>query len=435
MIRGKIVVRKVTNGMSDWFGWFPASTFENDDCIFIPSMANTCVFNTKEGLVIFDVPIRQFAQKTFDAIRRITNKQIKYIIYSHGHFDHAFGYGPFIEEIRKKGWDMPEVIAHENCIKRFEKYEILDKYHDWINKQQFAAVSRRGRDAVVSARETLDPTIILKGNESSYSFTLGGIDFEIFHDKGETDDSIWLWVPEKKTICAGELMCSSYPNVGNPYKVQRYPKDWAIVMEKMREKNAEYLVPGHGRLIEGTEKVRDALSITAEAMHFVHDEVVKRLNEGKWFEQIYHEMLEIYPEKFKNHYILKGIYGCYRFAIHATYRLYHGWYDSGNPTDLFPSKTNDIAREFLKLNSESVYLEHANKLYSEGKKQLALHVLDIVVKGTDEKNSEMLVEALKLKVKILKEKVRDESSFITSNILKNSAHQIKTRLKNLQKPI
>ena len=204
-------------------------------------------------------------------------------------------------------------------------------------------------------------------------------------------------------------------------------------MEKMREKNAEYLIPGHGRLIEGVEEVRDVLSITGEVMHFVHDAVVKRLNEGKWFEEIYHEMLEIYPEKFKNHKILSGIYGCYRFAIHATYRLYHGWYDSGNPTDLFPAKTDDIAREFLKINSEEKYLEHAKKLYSQGKKQLALHVLDIVVKGTDEKNVETLIEVLKLKVKILKEKVRNETSFIAGNIINNAAHQIKKRLKDLKK--
>jgi len=425
------MVTKITDGMNDWFGWFLPSTFENDTCIFVPNMGNTCVFDTKEGLVIFDVPIKKLAQKTFDKVRDFTNKPVKYIIFSHGHFDHAFGYGPFIEEIRKKGWDMPEVIAHENCIKRFEKYEILDKYHDWINKQQFAAVIRRSRDAVVSASEILNPTIILKGNDSSYSFTLGDVNFEIFHDKGETDDSIWLWVPEKKTICAGELMCSSYPNVGNPYKVQRYPKDWAIAMEKMRKKNAEYLVPGHGRLIEGKEKVRDVLSITAEAMHFVHDEVVKRLNEGKWFEEIYHEMLEIYPEKFKKHEILKGTYGCYRFAIHATYRLYHGWYNSGNPTDLFPSKTSDVAREFLKLNSEKAYIEHANKLYSDGKKQLALHVLDIVIKGSEEEKKETLVDALELKVKILKEKVKNETSFIAGNIIDDGIYQIKERLKEL----
>ncbi|GAI83603.1 unnamed protein product, partial [marine sediment metagenome] len=78
-------------------------------------------------------------------------------------------------------------------------------------------------------------------------------------------------------------------------------------------------------------------------------------------------------------------------------------------------------------------LEHAKKLFSEGKRQLALHVLDIVVKGTDEKNIETLVEALKLKVKILKEKVRNEPSFIAGNIIDNAANQIKERLKELKK--
>jgi len=429
------MVRKVSDGMSEFFGWFPSTIFENNTCIFIPNFANTCVFDTMEGLVIFDVPIRQFGQKTFDELRKVTNKPVRYIIFSHGHFDHAFGYDPFIEEIRKKGWEMPEVIVHENCVKRFEKYDTLDRYHNWINKQQFSSVFKGERSSIVSARKILDPSIILSNKKSSYSFKLGDLNFEIFHDIGETDDSLWLWVPQKKTICSGDLMISSFPNVGNPFKVQRYPKDWALAMEKMRDKNAEYLVPGHGRLIEGGENVRDVLSITAEVMHFVHDEVVKRLNEGKWFEQIYHEMVEIYPEKFKKHRILRDTYGSYRFAIHAVYRLYHGWYDSGNPTDLFPSKTADISRELLKLNSEIKYLKHASKLLSEGKMQLALHILDIIITGTDEQNKEILIDALKLKLKILKMKMKEEPSFIANNILDNGAHQIKARLYGLENSI
>ncbi|GAH23476.1 unnamed protein product, partial [marine sediment metagenome] len=107
-----------------------------------------------------------------------------------------------------------------------------------------------------SAHETLDPTIIMDGNKAEYSFKLGDCTFNIYHDKGETDDSIWLWVPEKRLICAGDLMVSSFPNVGNPYKVQRYPKQWAIAMEKMMEKNAEYLIPGHGPLIKGKGRIQ-----------------------------------------------------------------------------------------------------------------------------------------------------------------------------------
>jgi alkyl sulfatase BDS1-like metallo-beta-lactamase superfamily hydrolase len=425
------MIRRTTEGMSDWFGMFGSKAFSDDNCYMIAGMANTGVFNTKEGLAIFDLPIRQYAKKMFAQIRERTDKQVNYIMYSHGHFDHAFGFAPIIEEIKKKGWDMPEVIAHENCIKRFEKYRMLSEYHNWINRMQFASVAGRRQDNLVSAHETLDPTIILKGSDASYNFELGKIHFEVYHDKGETDDSIWLWVPEKDTLCTGDLMVSSFPNVGNPYKVQRYPKDWAIAMDKMLKMDAKYLVPGHGPLIEGKKKVKDVLLITSEAMHFVHDEVVKRLNEGKWFEQIYHEMLEIFPEKFKKHPILRPMYGCYRFAIHASHRLYHGWYNSGNPTDLFPSKSEEIAKEFLKLNSAESYLEHSRNLYEEGKLQLALHILDIVINGITN-NKRLSYDALKLKFKILKKKSRKETSFIAVNIIDNAAIQIKKRFKELK---
>ncbi|MFX0060148.1 MAG: alkyl sulfatase dimerization domain-containing protein [Candidatus Hodarchaeota archaeon] len=429
------MIRRTTEGMSDWFGMFGSKTFGDDNCYFIAGMANTGVFNTEEGLVIFDLPIRQYAKKMFGQIRERTDKQVKYVIYSHGHFDHAFGFAPILKEIEEKSWIMPQVIAHENCIRRFEKYRMLTEYHNWINKMQFASVAGRSQENLVDAHDTLDPTIILKGNDATYDFELGNVHFELYHDKGETNDSIWLWVPEKETICTGDLMVSSFPNVGNPYKVQRYPKDWAIAMDKMLKQDAKYLVPGHGPLIEGKEKVKDVLSITSEAMHFVHDEVVKRLNEGKWFEQIYHEMLGIFPDKFKKHPILRPMYGCYRFAIHATYRLYHGWYNSGNPTDLFPSKTEDIAKEFLKINDGKSYFEHAENLYEQGKMQLALHILDIVLKGSEQNDKQLVYNALKLKFKILKHKSRQEPSFIAVNIIDNSAVQIKKEFKEIKEKL
>ena len=241
-----------------------------------------------------------------------------------------------------------------------------------------------------------------------------------------------MYFPEKKVLFTGDLFVSGFPNVGSPFRVQRYAKQWALANEKMMEKNAKYLLPGHGRLIEGKEKIKEVLSITAESMHFVHDEVVKRLNEGKWFEEIYNEMLEIFPEKFKNHRYLRPSYGDYRFAIHDVYRLYHGWYDTGNPTDLFPAKSNEIAKEFLKVANDGKFLEHAQELVEEGKSQLALHVLDVIIKANDRANPETLLEALKLKHKIVKQKAKEEKSFIAMNILNTNALQINTRLKELE---
>ncbi len=416
--------------MKEWIGMFASKQFADGVCYILGAFGNVGVVETEDGLVLFDITMKQFGPRAFKTLRNFTNKPIKYIIYSHGHFDHCYGFAPFIKEISDKGWELPQVIAHENCVKRFKKYKMLDEYHNWLNKQQFASISGK-QDKVISPHETLDPTIILHGNES-YFFNLGEYAFEIYHDKGETDDSLWMFFPEKKVLFTGDLMVSSYPNVGNPYKVQRYPKDWAIAMERMMEKNAEYLLPGHGKLIEGKDKVKEVLSITAEAMHFVHDEVVKRMNEGKWFEQIYHEMLEIFPKKF-NHWILQPVYGCYRFAIHAVYRLYHGWYNTGNPTDLFPAKSDKIAKEFLKVANEEAYIDHVKKIFEEGKLQLALHIVDVVIKGIDSNKKDLLLTAYNLKYKILKQKAKDEPSFIASNIINNGALQIKEKIRKLKK--
>ena len=203
-------------------------------------------------------------------------------------------------------------------------------------------------------------------------------------------------------------------------------------MERMLNINADYLVPGHGFLFERKVDIKDALSITAEAMHFIHDEIVKRLNEGKWFKEIYYEILDIYPDKFKNHKYLKPMYGEYRFAIHDVYRLYHGWYDSGNPTDLFPAKSEEIAKEILKVSDQKDFFERARQLFEEGKLQLALHLLDILIKGSNEK-SKIFVEACKLKVKILNKRAKGEMSFIAQNILLTSAKQLKDKIMELRK--
>jgi alkyl sulfatase BDS1-like metallo-beta-lactamase superfamily hydrolase len=409
------------------FGLYPPKSFANGKFHKISAFSNMGVVDTSEGLVLFDISSRLNGPRVFKTLREITDKHIKFIIYSHGHFDHCFGYSPFIEEIKKKGWEMPQVIAHENLMNRFEKYRMLDKYLNWLHDQQFGSVLGKNKQ-YNSAYETLNPTMLLTGNES-LTFKLGEYTFELYHGKGETDDQLWMFVPEEKVLFTGDYIISVFPNIGNPYKVQRYPKDWANALEKMMIKEPEYLIPGQGPLIEGKGKIKEILSITADVLNFVHDEVVKRLNEGKWFEQIYFEMLDIFPEKF-NHEILAQVYGCYRFAIHAVYRLYHGWYDTGNPTNLFPAKKSEIANEFLKICDGEKYYIRAKKLLDEGKMQLALHIVDIIINTTEKINPEILKNAYKLKIQILRQKEENEPSFIASNIYLNEVNKLETKLKD-----
>jgi glyoxylase-like metal-dependent hydrolase (beta-lactamase superfamily II) len=393
------------------------------DLFFVEGFGNIGLIDTDEGALLFDVGARQLGGLFFRSIRSVTSKPIRCIVYSHGHFDHCFGYAPFAEEWTQKGWDAPRVIAHENVVNRFEKYRMQEPYQEWINSQQFQGILPAGLGETVPAKETLDPTILVRGWET-YRFTFGGYDLELHPAWGETDDALWMYVPERATVFAGDLFLWSFPNVGNPFKVQRYPKHWAQALRRIIELEPEFLAPGHGGLMKGRENIRNALSITAEALEFVHDEVVKRLNEGKWFEQILSEMMDIYPDRFKESPYLQPVYGCYQFAIHACYRLYHGWYSTGNPSDLFPAKASAIASEILRIagkGAEKKFIARAAQLVAEGSFQMALHMLDIVINGGDRSMTKAIRQASSMKEKLLQQIARKEPSFIARNIYLSAA--------------
>ena len=77
-----------------------------------------------------------------------------------------------------------------------------------------------------------------------HTLEVGGETWELHHDKGETDDATWVWNPGRKVLCTGDLFIWASPNCGNPQKVQRYPREWAIGLRKMADLGAEVLLPG-----------------------------------------------------------------------------------------------------------------------------------------------------------------------------------------------
>ena len=98
------------------------------------------------------------------------------------------------------------------------------------------------------------------------------------------------------------------------------------------------IISGHGGVFQ--DHGVEMLLTTARALRFLDGEVVRRLNEGQWQEQILYEV-ELPAELAASSY-LQPLYGCTAFLVRDLMRRYMGWYD-GNPSMLFPSTRAVIA--------------------------------------------------------------------------------------------
>ena len=373
--------------------------------------SNVGMVETDDGVVLFDCGFEFTGPRIVEELRKLTDKPVAYIIYGHGHADHAFGASAVIADAEARGYPRPIIVAHQAVNDRFDRYREMQKYHEHINRIQFDIP-----DALPAfSKNYLYPNLTY---HDAMSFRLGGLTFELRHAQGETDDTTWMYVPERRAAFVSDLWVWSCPNIGNPFKVQRFEVEWARALEAVAARRPALLLPGHGPALAGEDEIATACLTVAKALRFLHDQVVGMLNAGKWQEEILHEFK--WPDEFAGSPWLAPVYGHPYFIVQAILRRYHGWYD-GNPTHLFPARAAEVAAEVAGLAGAGRLLERAQELEGKGEYQLALHLVDYVMDaGAAEAD-----QARELKIKLLEELGRGEKSLIARNIYLVSAKRMK----------
>lgn len=389
----------------------------------LPGFGNSSIIVGESGAVVVDPGMFRNGPRVVRALRGLTDLPVRYVIYTHGHYDHAFGTPAIMEDAKERGFAPPTIVGHVNVAKRFSRYRKTAGHLAETYTMQFASWTKGGVMGGGSGGDVVRKAIYFPPTleyEDRIVLGLGELTLHCRHGLGETDDHTWVWVPERKVIVGGDMIVSSLPNAGTPFRVQRYVVEWAEALEEMAGLEPAAIVSGHGGIFRD-EGAMDMLKVTAEALRFLEDEVVRRLNEGQWYEEILHAV-EL-PKELAENPLLQPVYGCTAFAVHAILRRYTGWYD-GNPSHLFSSRSADVAAEVVALSSGAdAILARANELAAKGECdsiQRALHLLDFVIEGA-EPGSKQVKEASCLKADYLEARAAHEPSFIARNILSSAA--------------
>ena len=337
-----------------------------DGTAMVESFANVAAFRTDDGLCLVDTGSAFAAPAIHDAVRGWDGGRLHTAVYTHGHIDHVFGTAVFEEESAEKGWPAARVVGHEDVDPRFDRYILTAGYNAVINQRQFRA---RGLQWPTEYRR---PDVTYR---KSLDITVGGIEFECHHARGETDDHTWVWVAERKVLCTGDLIIWCTPNAGNPQKVQRYARDWAVALRTMAELGAEVLLPGHGLPVGGADQVRMVLTDSADLLDSLHDQTVALMNDGARLSDILHTVRA--PAHLLDKPYLRPIYDDPEFIVRNIWRLYGGWYD-GNPANLKPAPDAVLAAEVAALaGGAGALAARALEVAASGDLRLAGHLAEM----------------------------------------------------------
>jgi len=308
-----------------------------DGVAFVPSFANVSAFSTEDGLVLVDTGSSFVAAAVHEELRRWTSQRLNTAVYSHGHIDHVCGLPAWEAESADRGWPRPAVVAHEALPRRFDRYRLTPGYNEVINRRQFGLSELRWPTDYRYPDRTYRDELRLQ---------VGGRDFALRHEKGETDDHTVTWVADRKVLCCGDLFIWASPNAGNPQKVQRYPREWAAALRRMIALQPECLLPGHGLPVVGADRVRQALADTAELLEALVDQTLEVMNHGGRLDEAIHAVRP--PAGLEARPYLRPVYDEPEFVVRNIWRLYGGWWD-GNPATLKPAPERALAAELAGL--------------------------------------------------------------------------------------
>jgi alkyl sulfatase BDS1-like metallo-beta-lactamase superfamily hydrolase len=379
-----------------------------DGVLYYKGIAGATTVDTGDGLVMLDTGAINDAKPLHDEVRRWRpNAPLAAAIFSHHHVDHIFGVRPFDEEAPERRWPRPVVYAHRAVPGNFDRYKRTLGWNAAINVRQFALPVERFRwfEEYRYPDVTYDDRITLRR---------GDLTFEMHHGLGETDDATWTWIPERKLLFPGDLFIFAVPNAGNPQKVQRYAGAWAVALREMAALGAEAMLPGHGLPIFGADRVRVALTDTADLLDTIESQTIALMNEGAQLDRALHEVRV--PDELIAKPYLRPVYDHPQFIVRNVWRLYGGWHD-GEPDNLLPAPRAEQAREWVALaGGIDAVLKRASARKDEGNLRLACHLIEFAVLA--EPHSD---EVHRMRTAIYRTRSGAETSSMARNILNHAA--------------
>lgn len=253
---------------------------------------NAAIFVNSRDVVVVDAHSKPSASAALLAqIKKdITPKPVRYLVDTHFHWDHAQGNASYRAAGAKVvASKMTRDLMAQNTGQRVR--DSLDPSgHSFSGQPHVPTLLAAARERLAKA-SAADKAVVedqIRQLESfaaemkNFSPVLPSITFDKkyvikdkahdihveFHGRAHTAGDVAIYCPQRKVVATGDMILGF-----TPFIADGYPKDWPKTIDSVSKLDFDYILPGHGRVQQGHQRMNNLRSYI--------EEVTQRVEEGK----------------------------------------------------------------------------------------------------------------------------------------------------------
>lgn len=263
---------------------------------------NTVFIIGKKDVIVVDSNISsEYTKEVLAALRKLTDKPVKYVINTHWHEDHIIG-----NHIYRDAFPNVKFIGHKSTLTDLPTIGATNRKGSMDNgagfvkllKSQIEKGENLARQKITEEErlgylsdiklvesylaespnfEIILPTLLV---EDRLELNQDGQKIEIlFLGKAHTAADIVVYLPKEKIVISGDLVVSPIPLAGST----SYPLEYSKTLENLLALKPKIIIPGHGNVMQDDSYIRLMIRLLNSIKEQVESAVVVR---GETLEQV-----------------------------------------------------------------------------------------------------------------------------------------------------
>ncbi len=233
--------------------------------------SNSAVIINEKDVLVVDSHITPASARTLvNEIRTLTDKQVRYVVNTHFHFDHAHGNQVFQDDVLIIGHEYTRAKLTGDPLNEpsFKSFTTpipaqLDAMRKQVATEADTAKKKdlqerlEIQEAYAEALKEIKPLPPNLTVRDRMSLFRGGREIQIlFLGRGHTGGDVVVYLPQEKVLCAGDLFTGGLGFMGDGYL-----DEWIASLDELKKLDFETVIPGHGEVIVGGAAAKERIGL------------------------------------------------------------------------------------------------------------------------------------------------------------------------------